>query len=137
MMLNAMENRMANDRRGFFTIISIASTFGMFINSITISSFLFGALFSAIYLLINSVFLGRLFFNDESVGFRVAFGSLVLIMLIPLGSAIIIVGNGLGFLPTLDMKATISVLISITLGASLSNHLKDHITRIKKRFAKS
>ena len=125
MKLNALENLIARDKLYSFSILSIVSTAGMLINTSTISSIVLGALLSSIYFLINSIFIGRFFFDDESIGFRIAFGSLVLLMLIALGSTAVIVTNGLGILPTvLSTKVTILILTIITISVSTSYHIQ-------------
>ncbi len=123
MRLKGLEKTIAEDRRGCFTILAICSTIAMFINSITLSSPVLGILFSSIYLLTNSVFLGRIFFQEESASFRVALGFIVVIMLIALGGAGTIIASGF-FAIKFDTNTTIAVLTSITIAISFINHLQ-------------
>ena len=129
MKISDLENLIDNDRFYAFTILSVASTAGMFISTFVAFYSFLGILFSSIYFLINSVFLGRFFFQDESTGFRIAFGSLVLLMIIALGSATVIIVGGLGFLPiVLSARVTILILASIAVAASAI-----HRIQIKRR----
>jgi hypothetical protein len=123
MKLVDLEEKIANDTRFYATIIAVCSVIAMLINSVTLSSSIAGAFFTFIYLMINSVFLGHIIFQEESPSFRVAFGLLVLIMLIALGAACIIVSSG--FFPVrFDTETTIIVLASITAGVSFVNHIR-------------
>ena len=123
MRLRELEKTIARDKRGCFTILAICSTIAVLINSITLSSPILGILFSSIYLLINSVFLGHIFFQEESASFRVALGFIVVIMLIALGGAGIIIGSGF-FAIKFDTNTTIAVLTLITIAISFINRLQ-------------
>jgi len=123
----SFEEKIANDARGFATVLAICSVFAMFISSTWFSSSsvraLAGGLFTFVYLMINSIFLGRIFFHDETRGFRIAFGFIVLTMFVALGAACIIITSG--FFPIqFDMRAIAVVLAVITIGTSISNHLQ-------------
>lgn len=121
--LKGLEKTIAKNRRGCFTILAICSTIAMLINSITFSSSILGILFSSIYLLINSIFLGHIFFQEESASFRVALGFLVVIMLIALGGASIIIASGF-FAIKFDTNTTIAVLTLITIAVSFINRIQ-------------
>jgi hypothetical protein len=123
MTLKRLEKTIARDKRGYFTILTVCSTTAMLINSITLSSPILGILFSSVYLLINSVFLGHIFFQEESASFRVAFGFIVIIMLIALGGAGIIIGSGFSAIK-FDTNTTIAVLTLITIAISFINRLQ-------------
>ena len=123
MSLKGLEKTIAEDGRGCFTILAICSTIVMLINSITLSSPILGILFSSIYLLINSIFLGHIFFQEESASFRVAFGFIVVIMLIALGGAGIIIASGF-FAIRFDTNTTTAVLTLITIAISFINRLQ-------------
>ena len=123
MRLKRLEKTIARDKRGCFTILAICSTIAVLINSITLSSPILGILFSSIYLLINSIFLGHIFFQEESASFRVAFGFIVVVMLIALGGAGIIIASGF-FAIRFDTNSTIAVLTLITIAISFINRLQ-------------
>lgn len=123
MRLRELEKTISKDQRGCFTILAVCSAIAMLINSITLSSPILGILFSSIYLLINSVFLGHIFFQEESTSFRVALGFLVAVMLIALGGAGMIIGSGF-FAVKFDTDTTIAVLAVITIAISFINRLQ-------------
>ncbi len=123
MRLRELEKTIAKDKRGCFTILAIFSIIALLVNSITLSSPILGIVFSAIYLLINSIFLGHIFFQEESASFRVALGFIVVIMLIALGGASIIIGSGF-FAIKFDTNTTIAVLTLITIAVSFINRLQ-------------
>jgi len=135
-----IEGKIANDARGYATVFAICSVFAMFLSSTWLSSpstrALAGGLFTFVYLMINSVFLGRIFFYDETRGFRVAFGFLVLTMFMALGGACIIIASG--FFPIqFDLRAIAFVLAVITIGTSISNHLQIRRTAKSKTETKA
>lgn len=118
-----LEEKIANDSRGYATIVAVCSVIAMFLNATGLSSPIAGAILTIVCLTINSVFLGRIFFQEETQGFRLAFGLIVLTMLVALGGACIIIASG--FLTIrFDMKAIAVVLVTITIGTSISNHLQ-------------
>jgi len=121
MKLERLEKTIAHDRRGYFTILALLSIIAMLINAITLSSPILELLFALMYFLINSIFCGSIFFQEEDVGFRIAFGLLVLLMLIATGSAIIIIARAL-FPIMLNMKTIIAVLSLITILLSVTKH---------------
>jgi len=121
--LQGLARIIADDRRGYFTILALLSTIGMLINSITLSSPLLEIPLVLIYFLINSVFCGSIFFQEEPTSFRIFLGLLILLMLIVLGGAAIIITNSL-FPTRLDMKTITAVLTLITIMFSLLKHTK-------------
>lgn len=99
----------ARDRRGVFTILAIVSTIGMLINSITFLSPIIGTVLATVYLLINSIFLGNVFFKEENTNFRMILGFLVLLMIIAIESASLIIISAV-FPIIFDAKATVTIL---------------------------
>jgi uncharacterized integral membrane protein len=122
MTLEKLEEMIARDRRCIFTVLAIVSTIAMLINSITFSSPIVGTALTTIYLLINSIFLGNLFFKEESANFRVILGSLVLLMIMALEGSSLIILSSL-FTIIFDIKAAIVILNLATLAIWLMRHV--------------
>ena len=123
MNLKKLEERIAEDHRGYFTIIAFLSILGMLINSIILFSFIVEIPLTLLYFSINTVFCGSILFREEQLPFRIAFGLLVLLMLIALGGAAIIVSSAL--LPIrLDMKTVLGILGTVTGLLSVIKHTK-------------
>jgi hypothetical protein len=109
MTLEKLEEMIARDRRSVFTALAIVSTIVMLINSITISSTIVGTVLTTIYFLINGIFLGNVFFKEESANFRVLLGFLVLLMIMALeGASLIIISAAFPII--FDIKATAVIL---------------------------
>lgn len=127
--LTKVEEAIAKDKKGFFTILAVFSAVVMFINSVTLSSQIIGALLTVSYFAINSIFLGHIFFQEETAAFRTAFGFLVAVMLVALCGATVIVASG--FLPVkFDAQTTIVAITVVTVVVSITDHIK---TRTKSR----
>jgi hypothetical protein len=109
MTLEKLEEIIARDRRGVFTVLAIVSTIVMLINLITFSSPIIGTVLTTIYFLINSIFLGNVFFKEESANFRVLLGFLVLLMIMALEGASLIITSAV-FPIRFDAKATVAIL---------------------------
>jgi hypothetical protein len=122
---DALEKIIATDKRGIFSILALFSTLGIFINSITLSSSILGALFSSTYFIINSIFLGNLLFEDESINFRLAFGLLSLFMLYAFSNALAMFIVALEIFPILFETKTVVVILALIMTAiSLTNHFR-------------
>lgn len=125
MKTEAFEKIIATDKRGLFSILALLSTIGIYINSTIISSFLVGVLFSSIYFIINSIFLGQLFFEDDSPNFRVALGLLLLFMLLAATNGLVMFVVALEIFPILyKMEVVTATLSMIMIAISLANHIK-------------
>lgn len=126
----ALEKMIANDKWYFFSILALLSTIGIYINSIIISSFFVGTLFSSIYFAINSIFLGQLFFKDENTNFRVALGLLLLFTLLAFtsGLAMFIVALEI-FQILFKMEMVVVVLSIMTITISLTYHIQVKIVK--------
>jgi len=123
MSFEKMERTISIDGKGVFTLISLASTIGIYINLTRLSSLYLGVILSIIYFSINSIFTGNIFFRDESVNFRFVFGLLLLLMLIAIGGAAIIIASAL--IPIrFDVTATTALLALLTVGISFLNHTR-------------
>jgi hypothetical protein len=81
---NVLENRIAQDRNFFFTIISFLVILVAFVNLNTVESLPVGFVAFSVYFAINSVFLGNVFFKKENVFLRSMLGVLLLITLLGL-----------------------------------------------------
>ena len=123
MKLQKLERIIADDRRGYFTVLALLSTIGMLINSITLFSPALEIPLALIYFLINSIFCGSIFFQEENTSFRIVLGLLILLMLIALGSAIVIIANSL-FPTRLNLKTITAVLSLITTALAFTKHTK-------------
>jgi hypothetical protein len=121
MKLQQLERIVADDRRGCFTILSLLSTIGMLINSITLFSPFVEIPLALIYFLINSIFCGTIFFQEENTSFRTILGLFVLLMLIALGSAIVIIANSI-FPTRLNMKTITAILSLVTIALFFTKH---------------
>ena len=75
-----IEQRITRDEKMLFTLVSYIVVLTIFINLSEFQSSILGLLASAIYFLINGVFLGHVFFEKETAFFRLMYGFLLLIM---------------------------------------------------------
>jgi hypothetical protein len=112
---NKIEQQIARDEKLLFTMISYAVILTIFINLSGFQSPALGLLASAIYFLINGIFLGHAFFGKEAAFFRLMFGALLLIMLLGfVGWLAVIIYN-------LDVIRFTLVLLTVTTLSSLLN----------------
>ena len=109
MKLGKLEETIARDKRGIFTILAIASTIGILINSIIFLSSIIGIILAIIYFSVNSIFLGNVFFKEENASFRLLLGLLVLLMIIAMEGAFLIIMSAV-FPIRFDAKATVAIL---------------------------
>ncbi len=115
-----LEEKIAADKKGCFTILSLLSTVGMLFNSLLFLSSLLGIIFSSIYFLINSIFVGRLFFENEDLNFRMVFGFLLLLVCIATGAGAAMFLRALDIFPIpFDIRAITIILIVITITLKL------------------
>ncbi|UCG45082.1 MAG: hypothetical protein JSV58_06860 [Candidatus Bathyarchaeota archaeon] len=118
-----LEDLVAGDRRGYFTIIALLAVLGMLINSITLFSFAVEIPMVLVYFVINTIFCGSILFREEPLQFRMVFGLLALLMLTALGGAAVIISSSL--LPVrLDMKTVLGILGTITVLLSVIKHTR-------------
>lgn len=128
MKMKSLEEKIAADKKGCFTILSLLSTVGILFNSLFYLSSPLGIVFSSIYFLINSIFVGRFFFEDEDLNFRVVLGFLLLLALIATGTGAAMFLRAMEILPIpFDVRTVVMVLILITVGFSFINHLRTKI----------
>lgn len=132
MKLEALEKIIGTDKRCLFSILALLSTIGIYINSITISSFFVGASLSSIYFVINSIFLGKFFFKDENTNFRVALGLLLLFTVLAASNGLAMFVVALEIFPILyEIKMVVAVLALVTIMISLTNHSNRILQKFK------
>jgi len=118
--IGKLETLIAKDPKFLFTLFSYALILSMYVNLNTLKSPIIGLAATALYLLINGVFLGYAFFEKESLFFRLSLGTLLLILLLGFtGWLAIIIYN-------LDVTRFTLVLIIATSVSSLLNKRVKH-----------
>jgi len=115
-----IEQRITRDEKLLFTMISYVVTLVIFINLSGFQSPVLGLLASAIYFLINGIFLGHIFFEKETAFFRLMLGLLLLIMLLGfVGWLAVVIYN-------LDViRFTLVLLVVATLSSLLNKKVKN------------
>ena len=115
-----IEQRITRDEKLLFTMVSYVITLIIFINLIVFQSPILSLPASAIYFLINGIFLGHAFFKKEDTFFRLMFGILLLIMLLGfVGWLAVIIYN-------LDViRFTLGLFIVATLSSLLNKKVKN------------
>ena len=89
---------------------------------------------SSIYLVINSVFLGELFFKDENTNFRVALGLLLLFTVLAASNGLAMFVVALEIFPILyETKMVVAVLALVTIVISLTNHSNTILRKLKTK----
>jgi len=110
-----IEQRITRDEKMLFTLVSYIVVLTIFINLSEFQSSILGLLASAIYFLINGVFLGHVFFEKETAFFRLMYGFLLLIMFLGfVGWLAVVIYN-------LDVVRFTLVLFIVTTLSSLLN----------------
>jgi len=110
-----IEQRITRDENMLFTLVSYIVVLTIFINLSEFQSSILGLPASAIYFLINGIFLGHVFFEKEATFFRLMYGLLLLIMLLGfVGWLAVIIYN-------LDVVRFTLVLFIVTTLSSLLN----------------
>jgi len=115
-----IEQRITRDEKLLFTMISYVVILIIFINLSEFQSPVLGLLASAIYFLINGIFLGHTFFEKETAFFRLMFGFLFLVMLLGfVGWLAVVIYN-------LDViRFTLVLLVVATLSSLLNRRVKN------------
>ncbi len=115
-----IEQRITRDEKLLFTIISYVVVLTIFINLSEFQSPVLGLLASAIYFLINGIFLGHTFFEKETAFIRLVFGLLLLVMLLGfIGWLAVVIYN-------LDViRFTLVLLVVATLSSLLNKRVKN------------
>ncbi len=115
-----IEQRITRDEKMLFTLVSYVVVLTIFINLSRFQSPILGLLASAIYFLINGIFLGHVFFEKEIAFFRLMYGLLLLIMLLGfVGWLAVVIYN-------LDvMRFTLVLFIVTTLSSLLNRKVKN------------
>jgi hypothetical protein len=114
-----VEKSVVRDKNFLYTIVSYSVTLAIFLNLNSFQSPLVGLMASAVYSVINAVFLGNACLAKENGFFRLMFGVLLLIMFLSfVGWLIMIIYN-------LDVtRFTLVLLITTTLSSSLNRRMK-------------
>ena len=110
-----IEQRITHDEKLLFTMVSYVVILIVFINLSEFQSPILSLPASAIYFLINGIFLGHAFFKKEDTFFRLMFGTLLLIMLLGfIGWLAVIIYNldVIRFTLVLSIVATLSSLLN-------------------------
>ena len=116
--LNHAEKLITRDEKSLFTIVSYIAVIIIYINLSQLKSTVMGVMASAIYFVVNGVFLGRAFFREEKAFLRLLLGLFSLVIILGLvGWTILVVYN-------LDEVRTLLVLVLVTTSSSLLNRRK-------------
>jgi len=115
-----IEQRITRDEKLLFTRISYVVILIIFINLSSFQSSILGLLPSAIYFLINGIFLGHAFFKKETAFFRLILGLLLLVMLLGfVGWLAVVIYN-------LDViMFTLVLFVAATLSSLLNKKVKN------------
>lgn len=116
-MFQEAERIVVRDGKLLFTQLSLLSVFLTFVNMVFIRSAVLGIAPSLIYFLINAMFLGNAFFDDEAPFARLGLGSLLLTATIGLIGWAILIAFGL------DVLLTTLTLCIVTALCSIANRL--------------
>lgn len=118
MNLVGFENLVSRDESFLFTMVSFAVIGIMFLNLTFFRSVVVGVVASVGYFLVNGIFLGSAFFEDEDVLLRVILGNLLLLASLGfVGWLVMIIYN-------LDILRSVLVLCVVTVFSSLINRLR-------------
>ena len=110
-----IEQRIIRDEKMLFTLVSYIVVLAIFINLSEFQSPILSLPASAIYFLVNGIFLGHVFFEKETTFFRLMYGLLLLIMLLGfVGWLAVLIYN-------LDVVRFTLVLFIVTTLSSLLN----------------
>ena len=114
-----IERSIAQDRNLFSTVVSYSVTFAIFMNLNSFQSPIIGLTMSAIYFVINAIFLGDAFFKEENAFSKTLHGMLLLIMLLGfIGWLSLIIYN-------LDaIRVTLVLLIVTTLSSFINRRMR-------------
>jgi len=107
--LHELEKSIVEDTKLRFTLTSYFLILVFYINLNLVQSFVVGVFSFVLYFLINGTFLAHVFFENEPVFFRLAFGALLLIMLLGfVGWLLMIIYNLDAMLFSLALLVTVS-----------------------------
>ncbi len=115
-----IEQGIARDEKLLFTIISYFLTLAISVNLSEFQSSILGLMASAIYFLINGIFLGHAFFRRETVFFRLMLGFLLLIMLLGFAGWLAVIIYNLDVI-----RFTLVLLVVATLSSLLNRKVKN------------
>jgi hypothetical protein len=80
--ISNIETLITQDGKLVFTLSSYVLALAIYVNGTLLQSSLIGLVISVPYLVINGIFLGRVFFKNEEIFFRLMLGLLSLIVLL-------------------------------------------------------
>lgn len=117
-----LERRITRDEKLGFTLLAYVAALTIFFNLRTLQSPALGLLGSAVYFLVNGIFLGHAFFGKEAPFFKLVLGILLLLVLLGcIGWLAVIIYN-------LNMVMTTLVLLAAsTISSLLNRRMKDKI----------
>ena len=113
--LHELEKLIVEDAKLRFTLTSYFLILIFYVNLNLTKSFIAGVLSFIFYFLINGTFLAHVFFENETIFSRLAFGALLLIMLLGFVGWLVMIIYNLGaelFSMTLLVTTTISSLLN-------------------------
>jgi hypothetical protein len=113
--LDLIEQRISRDEKLGFTLLAYAAVLTIFVNLSTLQSPILGLIGSAVYFLINGIFLGHSLFGKEDPFFKLMLGILMLLVLLGfIGWLAVIIYdlNIVIFIVVLLMTTTISSLLN-------------------------
>lgn len=113
--LDKLESLIARDRTFLLTLTSYVAVLMIYANSTLFKSQVLGIIATILFFLINSVFLGCTVFRKENAYFRLAFGILLLIMLLGSLNWIALVTYNLDI-----SKTTLALLATATISSALN-----------------
>jgi hypothetical protein len=116
--LENVEEFIVRDEKVLFTIVSFAMALIIFLNQVIIHSIIFGITSSLIFILLNAVFLGRVFFENETPLLRLVLGGLFLLLFLG------IVGWIVMFLYNIDITGSTLTLCVTAALCSVMNRIK-------------
>jgi uncharacterized membrane protein HdeD (DUF308 family) len=115
-----LEKSLVQNKNFVYTITSLVGVIVVFLNLNSLESPLIGSIASVVYFGINAVFLGNALFGEEKTFFRLAFGILLLVMLLGFfGWLVLIIYN-------LDASMVTLVLLIVAVLSSLLNWRMKH-----------
>lgn len=114
-LLNKLESLIARDRTFLFTVTSYVAVLAIYANSILFKSPVLGVISTILFFLIDSIFLGNAIFKKESPFFKLAFGVLLLVIVLSSMSWIALITYSLDI-----FKSTLALLATATISSALN-----------------
>lgn len=121
--LESLEQLIVRDSNMVFTATSFGMILVILINQIVVFSIALGAAASVPFFLINVVFLGNAFFEDEAMLVRFLLGGLVLLVFVGVTSWLFLIAH------SLDVWMSTLALCVVAGGCSLLSRLRKSVKR--------